>query len=163
MPICENCKSSFPIKIKVDGKERNLCSRKYCLTCSPFSLHNTKKLNNIISTSYCIKHKCQKQIKRYDRPNGYICGKCNSEKVQKRRDKVKQMALEYKGGKCQICSYNKCAAALTFHHLDPSQKDFGISDKGYTRAWEKVKAELDKCILLCQNCHAEVHAGISTI
>ena len=50
--------------------------------------------------------------------------------------------------------------ALEFHHLDPSQKDFGISSKGYTRSWDKVKEELDKCILVCSNCHREIHSGL---
>lgn len=64
-------------------------------------------------------------------------------------------SLEYKGFKCEICGYDKCIAALEFHH--PYEKDFGISSKGYTRAWEKVKLELDKCILVCSNCHREIH------
>ena len=80
--------------------------------------------------------------------------------VIKRRKKVKTMALEYKGGKCQSCGYNRCEAALELHHLDPKTKSFGIGEKGYTRSWLKVKAELDKCILLCANCHREIEAGI---
>ena len=70
------------------------------------------------------------------------------------------MSIEYKGGKCQVCGYNKCQAALELHHLNKSEKNFGIGDKGYTRSWEKVRAELDKCILLCANCHREIGSGI---
>jgi len=80
--------------------------------------------------------------------------------VQKRRKKIRQMAIDYKGGRCQLCGYNKCPEALEFHHLDSLDKDFGISDKGYTRSWKRIKKELDKCILLCANCHREVHAGL---
>jgi 5-methylcytosine-specific restriction endonuclease McrA len=80
--------------------------------------------------------------------------------VQRRREKVRLMAVEYKGGRCQVCGYDKCIEALEFHHLDPTQKDFGISHKGYTRSWAKVKEEVDKCILLCANCHRESHAGM---
>ena len=80
--------------------------------------------------------------------------------VSKRRKKIKVMAIEYKGGKCQSCGYNKYPGALELHHIDRTQKSFGIGDKGYTRSWEKVKAELDKCVLLCANCHREVGAGI---
>jgi hypothetical protein len=79
--------------------------------------------------------------------------------VQKRREKLRLMAVSYKGGCRQICSYDRCFEALEFHHLDPTQKDFGISKKGYTRSWEKVKNEIDKCLLLCANCHREFHAG----
>ncbi len=83
--------------------------------------------------------------------------------VAKRRRKVKTMAIEYKGGKCQICSYKKYQGALELHHLNKAEKSFGIGDKGYTRSWEKVRAELDKCILLCANCHREVGAGITQL
>ncbi len=79
--------------------------------------------------------------------------------VQRRREKVRQMAVEYKGGSCEVCGYNRCIEALEFHHLDPMKKDFGISAKGYSRSWEKVKAEIEKCVLLCANCHREFHAG----
>ena len=66
------------------------------------------------------------------------------------------MLIAYKGGKCERCGYNKCNRALEFHHLDPTQKDFGIS-KHINRNINDLKAEVDKCILLCSNCHAEVH------
>lgn len=92
--------------------------------------------------------------------NRWRCRKCMVEAVQKRREKIKKLAIEYKGGKCSIYGYNKCESALEFHHLDSSTKEFGIGENGYTRSWQKVKEELDKCILVCSNCHRELHAGI---
>lgn len=89
----------------------------------------------------------------------YRCTKCRSYQVSKRRDVVKQKAVEYKGGKCELCSYNKCIAALDFHHTDPEHKDFAISKDGHTRSWESIKAEIDKCMLVCANCHREIHDG----
>ena len=86
------------------------------------------------------------------------CCKCNTEAVQKRRDKLKILAIDYLGGKCNKCGYDKCVDALDFHHLNPDEKEFGISEKGYTRSWESVKIELNKCILVCSNCHREIHA-----
>ena len=83
--------------------------------------------------------------------------------VAKRRRKIRDLAVQYKGGKCQICGYNKCPQALEFHHLSPNGKDFGISDKGYTRSWAKVQNEIDKCILVCANCHREIHSGITQL
>lgn len=80
--------------------------------------------------------------------------------VQKRRRKIRQMAIDHKGGKCEICGYDKCIDALEFHHKDPACKDFSISAKGYTRSWDAVEKELSKCILLCANCHREVHADM---
>ena len=78
--------------------------------------------------------------------------------VKLRRQKVRRMAIEYKGGKCERCSYQRCLDALEFHHLDSSKKDFGISDRGYTRSWKRIREEIEKCILLCANCHREIHA-----
>ena len=85
----------------------------------------------------------------------YKCLKCNVDAVKRRRHTVKEKAVAYKGGKCVKCDYNKCISALEFHHPDKN-KEFGIGAKGYTRSWEKLKLELDKCILVCSNCHKEI-------
>jgi len=76
--------------------------------------------------------------------------------VKSSRQRNKIRAIEYKGGKCEICSYDSCTAALEFHHKDPSIKDFGISTNS-NKAWSKIKIELDKCVLVCANCHREIH------
>ncbi len=78
--------------------------------------------------------------------------------VSIRRKKLRMKAIEYAGGKCQKCGYNKCINALTFHHINPKEKEFGISARGLTRSWDKIKKEIEKCKLLCMNCHAEIHA-----
>ncbi len=70
------------------------------------------------------------------------------------------MAISHKGGKRQLCGFNKCMESLEFHHIIKGKKDFGISEKGYTRSWAAIKSELDKCILLCADCHREWHAGL---
>ncbi len=80
--------------------------------------------------------------------------------VEKRRKKVREMAIEFLGGRCIRCGYDRCTEALEIHHLESSDKDFGISDKGYTRSWNRVREELQKCELLCSNCHREVHAKL---
>lgn len=82
--------------------------------------------------------------------------KKNYDRVLARRQQHKLKAIEYKGGKCQICGYSKSPWALTFHHTDPSEKSFTIA-KYTTFKWERIQEELDKCLLLCQNCHAEIH------
>ena len=87
----------------------------------------------------------------------YRCKQCRVEAVQRRRITIKEKAVEYKGGCCYICGYKKYFGALEFHHMDATQKDFGIGYKGYTRSWAKVKEELDKCIMVCANCHREIH------
>jgi len=79
--------------------------------------------------------------------------------VSKRRKTLRIKLVAYKGGCCILCGYNRCIDALDLHHLDASQKEFGISSGGLTRSWEKIAAEADKCILVCANCHREIHAG----
>jgi hypothetical protein len=80
--------------------------------------------------------------------------------VAKRRQKIKSMSIEYKGSKCQLCGYDKCVAALEFHHT--GDKAFQLSD-GYTRSWAKVMLELNSTVLLCANCHREVEAGLTPL
>lgn len=81
--------------------------------------------------------------------------------VSENRRKLKIRAIEYKGGACSKCGYAKCPAALQFHHLTPSEKDFQIS--GHARKWSTIVEELDKTILLCSNCHFELHHAESEI
>ena len=90
--------------------------------------------------------------KRYEKMSGYKA-------VTRRNSRMKILSVEYKGGECQLCGYNRCYAALDFHHINLHSKDFRISD-GRQRSWERVRKELDKCVCLCSNCHREVHAGL---
>jgi 5-methylcytosine-specific restriction endonuclease McrA len=85
----------------------------------------------------------------------------NSEAVILWRKRTKLKLVESKGGKCQICGYNKSINALHFHHLDPNEKDFTISGKSVS--FEKLKKEVDKCVLVCSNCHSEIHEGLVKI
>lgn len=78
-------------------------------------------------------------------------------RTYKKRRENKLRAIEYKGGKCERCGYNKCEAALDFHHVDPKMKTAEIKDLVKNCGFEKLKIELDKCILLCANCHREEH------
>ena len=80
--------------------------------------------------------------------------------LKKRRVRIKEELVEYKGGKCEICGYNKCLSALEFHHLDPSKKDFGIASNSSYKNINILKKEIDKCILVCSNCHREIHSEI---
>ena len=98
----------------------------------------------------------------YKSKNRFRCKKCNVEAVTKRRKYIKEKAIEYKGGSCVNCGYKKCVEAFEFHHLDPKQKDFAISKNGHSRSWDKVKKELDKCIILCANCHRELHSKLNS-
>jgi hypothetical protein len=74
---------------------------------------------------------------------------------------IKQTLVNTFGGRCQLCGYNRCLGALVFHHRDPSEKDFNISlfRKRNVDNFHLIR-ELEKCVMLCANCHAEVHAGL---
>jgi hypothetical protein len=109
--------------------------------------------------SKCAWHLCLKEAKqKFCSP-----GCKNKYHVDRTRRRLKLRAIEYKGGKYQNCNYNKCVAALEFHHVDPTEKDFGLAQSGITKSWEKMKIELDKCILVCANCHREIHFELDKI
>jgi len=144
--ICKKCGNSFPIKQEVDGKLRNFQRRKYCLECSPFGSGNTRKLENPPLTD---EHKKARQ--RYKDRDKY-----NRWQKQSRLDRKKKL-VEMLGGSCSECGYKKCLAGLSFHHIDPESKSFGISEKGLLKKWNDLVEETKKCKLLCLNCHAETH------
>ena len=104
--------------------------------------------------------KCSRSlISYYVNPDGKT-------KTLNRRNKNRfRLKSEYRqrlGGKCQICGYDKCQNALHFHHINPEEKKFTISDAGSRKSFtkEEIDAEIKKCVLVCANCHAEIHAGL---
>jgi Homeodomain-like domain len=98
------------------------------------------------------------------RADGYYrCLACRANAVVKRRRTVKQILVAEAGGACRICGYDRCPAALQFHHLEPTQKVFSLSRRGVTIALDAARAEAAKCVLLCANCHAEVEGGFAVV
>lgn len=85
-----------------------------------------------------------------------VCARCHSKRTNLQVRKYKAECVKYKGGKCEVCGYDKCLGSLEFHHLDPNDKD---PNWHRMRSWklEKITRELDKCILVCSNCHRELH------
>lgn len=112
----------------------------------------------ICNTHGISEHKKKKRATGEER---WVCKKCEYLSSRRYLINLKLKAIKYGGGECQKCGYDKCWRALHFHHVDPSQKEFAIfeSRAGYPkcRSWEKMKKEIDKCILLCANCHTEIH------
>ena len=99
-----------------------------------------------------------------------LCQNCHRElhykviSLDKRRND-KLIYLEYSGGECVKCGYNKCPSSLTFHHKDPEEKDFSIGSlseriNSIYELSERIKNEIDKCDLLCANCHVLEHSDI---
>lgn len=85
------------------------------------------------------------------------CKQCVLKTTTEKQHTFKLKCIEYKGGKCQVCGYDKCLSALEFHHRDPSQKEFSFSKFRSQTFGKRAIVELSKCDLLCANCHREVH------
>ena len=145
---CQNLDMNAPIKGAKISNEDIINIKIYYKT---HTTEETAKQFNV-SKSSVIKYVDNKMIKFSD----YERKIKNYKKVLTRRQKLKEMAVEYKGGKCVICGYDKCIWALEFHHRNPKERDFGISVYN-NLAWEKIKSEIEKCDLLCSNCHKELH------
>ena len=119
----------------IDGIERNLI----CPICGQeFATTNP-------SRAYCFD--CS--------PNGVKC----ADAIRSKKQAVKHKLIVYKGGKCEKCGYNKCEGALQFHHRNPSEKEFAISEVNVSHliSMQDLFNEVDKCDLLCANCHFEIH------
>ena len=77
---------------------------------------------------------------------------------QQRGRQRRQLLIQQKGGCCARCGYSRNQTALAFHHLDPKIKSFPIDlRKCSNTSWPALLAEAKKCLLLCLNCHAEIH------
>jgi hypothetical protein len=165
MPQCQKCQQVFPNRQKINGKIRILNKRKFCLKCSPFGAHNTRTLNQGPKTEHWCP-KCEKlsPIKKFymrrngQQPSPYCIYHTHLETVSRQR-RFKKQCVDYKGGKCYLCGYTKSINALHFHHRDPKIKEATISQlKSFN--FERAKPELDKCDLVCANCHAELHEKV---
>jgi hypothetical protein len=92
--------------------------------------------------------------------NRWRCGVCEKESLIKRKRERMGKLIVLKGGACSKCSYKKSIRALSFHHRDPSTKSFGLAIKSMNRKWEELLEEVEKCDLLCLNCHREEEAAL---
>jgi len=105
-------------------------------------------MDNQLTCSICTKTYFYDRKKRstYD-----VCGSCMA---NRHRWHLKSCMVEYKGNKCLLCGYNKYLNSLEFHHIDRESKSINICGN-HNRSWESIMKELDKCVLLCKNCHGE--------
>lgn len=118
------------------------------------------KKYGLLPNPHTKKHQCihcnEQDVTQFYGKNKEVCKPCFNRLSVQRWNAQKQKAVEYKGGKCVYCGYSKCLSALEFHHRDPSEKEFAW-DMMRKQAWDKVVTELDKCDLVCANCHREQH------
>lgn len=109
----------------------------------------------------CTRHGVTSFVKEGDGTTS--CLRCRTDAVSEWRRRTKRRLVERAGGACELCGYDRCVAALQFHHRDPQAKEFALGSRGLSRSWAVLTAEADKCALLCANCHAEVEAGAATL
>ena len=107
---------------------------------------------------YCNKHGDCEHVLSGIKIKRWKCCACTVDSSSKHTKLAKIKCVEYKGSKCELCGYNKCIASLDFHHTNPLLKEFNLAGTGLKKSWDKLVPELDKCQLLCRNCHCELHA-----
>lgn len=153
--LLNNNMSQYDIAKKLSCSQTNV---RYWL--KKFNL-KTKKADDKICPC-CSKLKTLEEFydRRGKKGGSVYCKKCSNEESRERARKFKIKCVEYKGGKCEKCGYKKYFGALQFHHLDPSKKDFGLAAVKKHSFDDKIKLELDKCILVCANCHFEIHGSL---
>ena len=166
---CNCCGVEFdksPAEVKRSKSGKHFCSRSCSAKVNNLGVRRHKpkpvKEPNLI-TKECLWHTCDNKFTQVvKKKQGRFCSSAHKNRygVQKRKIKLKLMSVKYKGGECERCGYDKCMPALEFHHRDPNEKEFSIGACGHTMSWDKMKKELDKCLLLCANCHREEHYNL---
>lgn len=156
--ICKNVSCENVVLnhyVDENGKSHNCQRRKYCFVCSPFGLHNTRQLESVpagVSEKKCIE--CGKEHSQ----KGRRCFGCY---FRRKKGIRKQKIIGIVGKQCWLCNYDRTWNNLCFHHVTPEQKKFGLSAREVVGTkWERVFAEMQKCVLVCMNCHGEIHAGL---
>ena len=171
MNTCRKCQNVFPNFLIIDGIRRNLQRRRFCLDCSPFGQHNTKSnllipknQESKICNSCLLEFSLTKENFYFQKMNGKLlpygnCKSCHNKFCSDKQKDTKSWAIQIKGGRCECCGYSKCPDALEFHHTNPKEKEFNLN-KMRSKNRETILSELQKCQLLCANCHRELHYAI---
>lgn len=108
----------------------------------------------------CNIYKKENEFSNYNLKNSGQCRECSNDKDIQRNRLLKLEAIEYKGGICFRCGFTGHYSSFDFHHRDPYKKEFNWG-KARKTTFSKIKVELDKCDLLCSNCHSVVHSKLN--
>lgn len=168
-PPCKTCGGAIPTFILVGGHRRYHRGRKQCFECNPFRTWSHRAVEGqeqrLAPVRKC--RKCKGEFAASEFPTnstqrGYknsYCKTCHVEIIRTSRQRFKDQCIDYKGGRCERCGYDRCRDAFDFHHVDSLTKEFELSRHKRSQIDERVKAELDKCMLPCANRHREAHAS----
>jgi RecJ-like exonuclease len=151
MKICKKCGSTFQSSAWVEGKRKSLTTRSYCLNCSPYGKYKGYEIRKSNSNSPKEKQ-CPICARVFNKTKNNVCSTCRGVYL---RWKHKSKALEYLGGKCHCCGITD-PDVLVFHH-NANNKTFELADAWANTSWDIIQLELDKCIILCNNCHIKLH------
>jgi hypothetical protein len=159
--VSEYKKSKSPIDIK-------------CKKCGTIrTLKQANYVNYFLECTNCCKHVCFQCGKEFvittkkDRKFCYDCAPVDEFGLAHAKAKnayKKKLIMERYGSSCIKCGYNKCFNALEFHHLNPDDKDKEMTPCTLIRLCKNIEdtfPELDRCQLVCANCHREIHAKIN--
>lgn len=130
-----------------------------------YNLQTLRASKTIFNLKLCPKCNIEQSINNFYSRRGKqgsaaYCKSCSRIQTSERQISLKQKCVEYKGGKCIVCKYDKYIGALEFHHIDPTIKEFTLAKRKCHPFDDLIRQELDKCVLLCANCHREVHANL---
>lgn len=160
--ICAKCQQPIPRSAWVEGRKRELQRRKYCLTCSPFGSHNTRRVGELrrAARQGVLCRSCGKPLTEKQR-KWRVCWSCQ---YAGRSAQRLSQAYEVVGYACWRCSYGNGAMGMRLldsHHVEPESKCFGLDCRHLVNlAYRRVWLEMRKCVLLCANCHRECEAGL---
>lgn len=151
MNICLKCNEQFSNRVIINGQEKIINKRKYCLKCSPFGMRNTRRLHLPIRNENS-KKQCPICGREFKWTKNNVCSTC---RTFDRREKQRTKAIDFCGGKCSICKITDYDV-LTFHHRNPNEKSFNLC-QSWQKKWKTLQDELEKCDLMCANCHMKFH------
>lgn len=135
----------------IDGKRRALNKRTHCLDCIPFG-------SGLRKQRYSEEERRRKNIEKKNVWRRNAVASTGQDPARERWRDRKQLVVTHLGGGCLVCGYSRTIKNLTFHHL--RDKSFSLTMREFQYSWDRLLPELAKCVLLCHNCHGEVHDNL---
>ena len=150
MKRCKKCGKEIPYSIIIDGMRRPMQNRSNCIDCVPYG-----KSRYVTKTEEGRLKRIATKTRRY---YYNVKMRVGSDPVKIRRQKYRSSVIKLISGGCQICSYNRCFRNIVFHHL--RDKQFQLDERHFQYAFKTILNEIRKCMIVCHNCHGEIHAGL---